>query len=108
MKHNLEILAKLADTIASRQGTSPEVSYTSKLLAAGTEKCAKKFGEEAVELALASVIGDHTHKANEAADVFYHLLVLLQSAGVTVSEVMTVLEAREGTSGHDEKATRRG
>lgn len=108
MKHDLEILATLADTIASREGTSPEVSYTSKLLAAGTEKCAKKFGEEAVELALASVTGDHSHKANEAADVFYHLLVLLQSTGVTLSEVMAILHAREGTSGHDEKASRRG
>ena len=108
MKHDLEILAKLADTIASRAGTSPEVSYTSKLLAAGTEKCAKKFGEEAVDLALASVIGDHSHKVNEAADVFYHLLVLLQSTGVTVSEVMAVLAAREGSSGLDEKASRRG
>lgn len=108
MKHDLETLAKLADTIALRQGTSPEVSYTSKLLAAGTEKCAKKFGEEAIELALASVTGDHSHKANEAADVLYHLLVLLQSAGVSLSEVMAVLQAREGTSGHDEKASRRG
>ena len=108
MKHDLEILAKLADTVASRQGTSPDVSYTSKLLAAGPEKCAKKFGEEAVELALASVTGDHTHQANEAADVFYHLLVLLQSTGVSLAEVMAVLQAREGTSGHDEKASRRG
>jgi phosphoribosyl-ATP pyrophosphohydrolase len=108
MTHNLETLARLADTIAARQGSSPETSYTSKLLAAGTEKCAKKFGEEAVELALASVTGDHTHKANEAADVFYHLLVLLQSTGVSLTEVMAVLQAREGTSGHDEKASRRG
>ena len=108
MKHDLEILAKLADTIASREGTSPDVSYTSKLLAAGTEKCAKKFGEESFELALASVTGDHAHKVNEAADVFYHLLVLLQSAGVSLSEVMAVLQKREGTSGLDEKASRRG
>ena len=108
MKHDLETLAKLADTIAARQGTSPEVSYTSKLLAAGTEKCAKKFGEESFELALATVTGDHAHKVNEAADVFYHLLVLLQSAGVSLSEVMAALQKREGTSGHDEKASRRG
>jgi phosphoribosyl-ATP pyrophosphohydrolase len=108
VKHDLETLSKLADTIASRAGTSPETSYTSKLLAAGTEKCAKKFGEESFELALATVTGDHAHKVNEAADVFYHLLVLLQSAGVPLSEVMAVLKSREGTSGLDEKASRRG
>ena len=108
MTHDLETLAKLADTIASREGTSPEISYTSKLLAAGTEKCAKKFGEESFELALATVTGDHAHKVNEAADVLYHLLVLLQSAGVPLSEVMAALQKREGTSGHDEKASRRG
>ena len=108
MTHDLETLAKLAGTIASRAGSSPETSYTSKLLAAGTEKCAKKFGEESFELALASVTGDHGHKVNEAADVFYHLLVLLQSAGVPLSEVMAVLQKREGTSGLDEKASRRG
>ncbi len=108
MMHNLETLAKLADTIGARAGSSPDVSYTSKLLSAGTEKCAKKFGEESFELALASVTGDHAHKINEAADVFYHLLVLLQSAGVSLNEVMAVLQQREGSSGIDEKASRRG
>jgi phosphoribosyl-ATP pyrophosphohydrolase len=101
-------LEKLNATIAARKGASPESSYTAKLLADGTEKCAKKFGEEAFELAMASVLNNKANTINEAADVLYHLLVLLQSADVSLDEVMTVLEKREGTSGHVEKASRNG
>jgi phosphoribosyl-ATP pyrophosphohydrolase len=101
-------LEKLNATIAARKGASPESSYTAKLLASGTEKCAKKFGEEAFELAMASVLNNKANTTNEAADVLYHLLVLLQSADVSLDEVMTVLEKREGTSGHVEKASRNG
>jgi len=101
-------LEKLAATIAQRGTVSSEASYTAKLLAAGVEQCAKKFGEEAFELAMAAVLKDKKHTANEAADVFYHLLVLLQAAGVSLDEVMQVLAAREGTSGLVEKANRNG
>ena len=101
-------LEKLAATIASRQGQPKESSYTAKLLQGGPEKCAKKFGEEAFELAMAAVLNNKTNTTNEAADVFYHLLVLLQSTGVSLSDVMAVLEAREGTSGLIEKANRNG
>jgi phosphoribosyl-ATP pyrophosphohydrolase len=101
-------LEKLATTIASRQGQLAETSYTAKLLHSGTEKCAKKFGEEAFELAMAAVLNNKANTTNEAADVFYHLLVLLQSSGVALSDVMAVLEKREGTSGLVEKANRSG
>lgn len=101
-------LEKLAAIIAARQGQPKESSYTAKLLADGTEKCAKKFGEEAFELAMACVLGNKINTTNEAADVFYHLLVLLQSAGVPLADVMTVIESRDGTSGLVEKASRNG
>jgi phosphoribosyl-ATP pyrophosphohydrolase len=99
---------KLAVTIAARKGASADSSYTAKLLASGTEKCAKKFGEEAFELAMASVLGNKASTANEAADVLYHLLVLLQSSEVSLEDVMTILEKRGGTSGLVEKANRNG
>ncbi len=106
--NKFQMLEKLAAEIKLRKSASPHESYTAKLLSQGTEKCAKKFGEEAFELALAAVLKDKTHTANEAADVLYHLLVLLESANVSVEEVMAVLKAREGTSGIAEKAARRG
>ena len=103
-----ETLGKLAAEIANRKSASPDQSYTAKLLSQGTEKCAKKFGEEAFEFALAAVLNDKNHTANEAADVLYHLLVLLESTNVSVDDVMAVLKSREGTSGIAEKASRRG
>ena len=103
-----ETLEKLVAEIASRKTASPDLSYTAKLLNQGVEKCAKKFGEEAFELAMAAVLKDKIHTANEAADVLYHLLVLLQSADVSIDDVMSVLKSREGTSGNVEKASRRG
>ena len=103
-----ETLERLVVEIASRKSAPIETSYTAKLLSHGVEKCAKKFGEEAFELALASVLKDKAHTAQEAADVLYHLLVLLQSAEVSIDDVMAVLKSREGTSGIDEKASRRG
>jgi phosphoribosyl-ATP pyrophosphohydrolase len=101
-------LEKLAASIAARKSASPDESYTAKLLSQGIEKSAKKFGEEAFELALAAVLKDKTHTANEAADVLYHFLVLLQSADVSLADVLAVLEKREGTSGIAEKASRNG
>ncbi|MDE2383857.1 MAG: phosphoribosyl-ATP diphosphatase [Alphaproteobacteria bacterium] len=102
----MSTIDKLAATIAARASASGEVSYTAKLLSGGIEKCAKKFGEEAFELAMAAVSKDKAHTANEAADVIYHLLVLLQASGVPLAEVEKVLAAREAQSGLEEKARR--
>jgi phosphoribosyl-ATP pyrophosphohydrolase len=99
-------LEMLARDIAQRGGASPGQSYTAQLLHAGVAKCAKKFGEEAVELALASVANDKMETAKEAADVLYHLLVLLQAAGVSPDDVVAELKRREGTGGLVEKASR--
>ena len=106
MTHKLEILGNLADEIAKRRNGSPDQSYTAKLLSQGIEKCAKKFGEEAVELALASMKQDKAHVASEAADVLYHLLVLLAASNVPLNDVMQELERRQGVSGLAEKAAR--
>jgi phosphoribosyl-ATP pyrophosphohydrolase len=96
----------LAEEIKAKSSASPSSSYTAKLLSDGVEKCAKKFGEEAFELALAAVQGKRGEASKEAADVLYHLLVLLQSTGVSVDAVMDELKRREGTSGLVEKASR--
>ncbi len=105
--HRLEILAELADEVALRRGASPETSYTAKLLSQGMEKCAKKLGEEAVEAALAAVLGDKAHLTSEAADVLYHLLVVLEAAQIPLSDVMAELEQRKGVGGIAEKAARK-
>ena len=104
--HRLDVLAALADEIASRSAASPETSYTAKLLSQGVDKCAKKFGEEAVELAIASVLRNTAQTTAEAADVLYHLLVLLAASGVELSDVMAELAHRQGVSGIAEKASR--
>jgi phosphoribosyl-ATP pyrophosphohydrolase len=99
-------LEKLAAEIAAKAATSPDTSYTAKLISKGVSKCAKKFGEEAVELALASVSNNKQEITAEAADVLYHFLVLLQAAGVSPNDVMAELKRREGTGGLVEKAAR--
>ena len=104
--HRLSVLADLADEIAQRGAASTETSYTARLLAQGIEKCAKKFGEEAVEAALAAMTGDKMHLVSEAADVIYHLLVLLTAADVQFAAVMAELARRRGASGIAEKASR--
>jgi phosphoribosyl-ATP pyrophosphohydrolase len=104
--HRLEVLAALADDIASRKSASPETSYTAKLISQGVEKCAKKLGEEAVEAALAAVSRDKGHLAAESADLLYHLLVMLEAADVRLSDVMGILANRKGVSGIAEKAAR--
>ena len=104
----MSAIEKLAATIAARAAASPDSSYTAKLLSGGIEKCAKKFGEEAFELAMAANSKDKIHTAEEAADVIYHLLVLLQASGVSLADVEKVLAAREAQSGLAEKASRRG
>jgi len=99
-------LDKLFATIASRKGADPSTSYTAKLLAAGVEKCAKKFGEEATEAVIAAIQKDKTELAKESADVLYHLMVLWAASGITPEDVYAVLKAREGQSGLEEKASR--
>ncbi len=100
-------LEKLMSDIAAKALASPEQSYTAKLLSKGVAKCAKKFGEEAVELVLASVGTEKSEITAEAADVLYHFLVLLKAAGVAPGEVMAELKRREGTGGLVEKAARK-
>ncbi|MFU8864586.1 MAG: phosphoribosyl-ATP diphosphatase [Rhodobacterales bacterium] len=96
----------LATLIAARAGADPETSWTAKLLAKGPEKCAEKFGEEAIEAIIEAVKGDNAALTSEAADVLFHLLVMLQSRGVALSDVMAELDRRQGTSGIVEKAAR--
>ena len=101
-----EGLDRLFATIAARKGADPGQSYTAKLLAAGVEKCAKKFGEEATETVIAAIQRDKAELAKESADVLYHLLVLWAASGITPQDVYAVLQSREGQSGLDEKASR--
>ena len=99
-------LEKLAANIAARKGADPETSWTAKLLAKGPEKCAEKFGEEAIEAIIEAVKGDRARLISEAADVIYHLLVMLAARDVTLADVLQELERREGNSGIAEKAGR--
>ncbi|WP_415392913.1 phosphoribosyl-ATP diphosphatase [Paracoccus sp. SJTW-4] len=104
----MSALERLAATVESRRGADPESSWTAKLLSRGPEKCAEKFGEEAVEAIIEAVRGDRERLTSEAADVLYHLLVMLAARGVTLAEVLAELERREGVSGIKEKASRPG
>jgi phosphoribosyl-ATP pyrophosphohydrolase len=99
-------LETLAATIAARKGSDPKTSWTAKLLAEGPEACAAKFGEEAVEAVIEAVKGDRARLTAEAADVLYHLLVMLAARDVSLDEVIVELTRREGTSGLAEKAAR--
>ena len=99
-------LEKLAATIEARKAGDPDSSWTARLLDAGPEKAAEKFGEEAVEAIIEAVKGDRAALTREAADVLYHLLVMLTSRDVPLGDVLQELERREGISGLDEKAAR--
>ncbi|WP_411890575.1 phosphoribosyl-ATP diphosphatase [Yoonia sp. SDW83-1] len=99
-------LNDLATLIASRKGADPDSSWTAKLLSQGPEKCAEKFGEEAIEAIIEAVKGDKAKLASEAADVLYHLLVMVTARDVTLNDVMAELEKRQGQSGIAEKASR--
>ena len=106
MSYFAEILTRLSKTIQSRVGADPTTSYTAKLLAGGPPLAAKKFGEEAVETALAAVQNQPDQVAAESADMLYHWLVLLAATGVSLDDVAKTLAAREGVSGIAEKAAR--
>jgi phosphoribosyl-ATP pyrophosphohydrolase len=93
--------------VNERAQASPEVSYTRKLLDRGVAQCAKKLGEEAIEVALAAVGEGRDRLIAEASDLIYHLLVLLKSRGITLAEVEQALAARTAQSGLDEKAARK-
>ena len=97
----------LATIIDARASSGAEVSYTRKLLDKGSEHCAKKFGEEAVETVIAAIENDRDHLISESADLLFHLLVLLKSRGVKLEEVEATLAQRTTMSGLEEKAARK-
>jgi phosphoribosyl-ATP pyrophosphohydrolase len=102
----MHTLDRLAATIKSRKGADPDSSWTAKLFAKGPEKCAEKFGEEAIEAIIEAAKGNREKLTSEAADVLFHLIVMLEARDVDLADVLAVLEAREGTSGIAEKAAR--
>ena len=102
----MSTLNDLANTIAQRAKADPDSSWTAKLLAKGPEKCAEKFGEEAIEAIIEAVKDNRDGLISESADVLFHLLVMLQSRGVSLDEVLAELDRRQGTSGITEKAAR--
>jgi len=99
-------LDDLAAIVAARAASGDPGSYTAKLVAKGVPRVAKKLGEEAVEAVIAATLGAHDDLRAEAADVLYHLVVLLHAAGVPLDEVMAELERRTAMSGLAEKAAR--
>jgi phosphoribosyl-ATP pyrophosphohydrolase len=99
--HDLEL------RLQGRAAESADVSYTRKLLDRGVGHCAKKLGEEAIETVLAAVAEDRDRLAAEAADLLYHLLVVLQARGVALAEVEAVLAERTRQSGLQEKSSRK-
>jgi len=99
-------LTDLERRIHERAKASAAKSYTRALIEKGVAHCAKKLGEEAIETGLAAVQEDKTRLTAEAADLLYHLLVLLEVRGVTLAEVEAALEKRTAQSGHEEKASR--
>ena len=101
-----KILERLDLTIQGKTTESPNKSHTAKLLKKGTEKCAEKFGEEAIELIVASVKQKKKEIIGEAADTLYHMLVLLRSSNISMNEVLKELASREGISGIEEKRKR--
>ena len=100
------ILKELEKTIHARQFEASSSSWTAKLLAQGPEKCAEKFGEEAIELVLAAKSGSKKKIISETADLFFHLLVTLEFCEVKLDDVFEELKTREGISGIDEKNSR--
>jgi len=101
-------LHDLEERVSDRAQASADVSYTRKLIDRGVAHCAKKLGEEAVEAAIAAIAEDRQRTIAEAADVLYHLLVVLHVRGISLDEVEAELGARTRQSGLDEKASRKG
>ena len=105
-KIGMDTLTRLEATIARRLAASPEESYVARLHHKGLKKIAQKLGEEATEAVIAALAGDEAELVGEAADLLFHLLVLLAEKGVALDAVFTELERREGMSGLAEKASR--
>jgi phosphoribosyl-ATP pyrophosphohydrolase len=101
-------LARLSATIRARRNADPDSSYVARLFAKGRERIAQKVGEEAVEAVIAATRGDAQGLKGEAADLVFHLAVLLESLDLGFDDVLAELERREGTSGLAEKAARSG
>lgn len=101
-----DTLTRLAETIAARREADPASSHTAAMLAKGPAKCAEKFGEEAIEAIIEAARRDRDALTREAADVLYHLLVMLAASNVEWADVLRELERREGVSGIEEKASR--
>ena len=101
-----DTLDQLEATIRSRRSADPSSSYTASLFHRGRAKVAQKLGEEAVETVIAAMGDDPAKIVPEAADLVFHLLVLLADADLTLGDVLAELERREGVSGHEEKAGR--
>ena len=102
----MSAIDRLAATIEARKGADPDTSWTAKLLAKGPEKCAEKFGEEAIEAVIEAVKGDRARLTSEAADVLFHLLVMCAAQDVSLADIEAELTRREGVSGIAEKASR--
>jgi len=103
---DLNTLARLEATILSRRDAAPDTSYVAKLNARGLNKIAQKLGEEATETVIAALTEDRGALVGEAADLLFHLVVLLAARDVPLAEVMAELDRREGVSGIAEKASR--
>jgi phosphoribosyl-ATP pyrophosphohydrolase len=101
-------LHDLEKRVHERAKASADVSYTRKLIDKGVTHCAKKLGEEAIETAIAAIGEDRERVVAEAADLIYHLLVVLEARGITLAEVEAALAARTSQSGLEEKAARKG
>ncbi len=101
-----DTLARLAATIASRRSATASASYTKSLLEKGVAACAKKFGEEATETVIAALSESDDRLCSEAADLIYHLLVMLEARNLTLQSVLSELDRRAAQSGHAEKASR--
>ena len=102
----MDTLARLEQTILERRAASPDASYVASLVARGLPVIARKLGEEAVEAVVAALTDNREELVGEAADVLFHLLLLLAEKGISLGEVLGELERREGTSGLAEKASR--
>lgn len=100
------LLSRLEATIAARRAGDPDASYVARLNAKGRGKMAQKVGEEATEVVIAALTGSAEALVGEAADLLFHLLVLMGNCGVTLAQVTAELERREGVSGIAEKASR--
>ena len=102
-----DILQKLTSIIKLRRGESPKNSYSASLLDSGINGCSKKFGEEAIEVIIAAAGDDLNSFNNEAADLIFHFLILLEAKDANLNEILSILESRQSMSGHTEKALRK-